>query len=119
MTHRIGSSTKVASAPSAGHIHPHIKTFTEALAAQGYSSATISTKSSLLRKLDRWLQRGPTGIHNFDETAIEQFLRFRGSRGYIRPSDPATLQSFLNHLREKEVLPYPVRRADESPLQKL
>src|SRR5437867_6400383 len=119
MTHRIGSSTKVGPAPPAGQIHPHIETFTASLAAQGYSSATINTKGCLLRKLDRWFQRGRTGIHNFDEAAIEQFLRFRGSGGYIRPSDPATLRSFLNHLREKEILRYPVRRTDDSPLQKL
>src|SRR5438876_4426636 len=119
MTHRIGSSTKVASARPADRIYPHIETFTESLAAQGYSSTTINTKSCLLRKLDRWFQSGPAGIHDFDEAAIEQFLRFRGSGGYIRPSDPATLRSFLNHLREKEVLPYPVKRATNSPLQKL
>jgi integrase len=119
MTHRIGSS-KVASAPPAAQIYPHIETFTESLAAQGYSTTTINTKSCLLRKLDRWFQIGPAGIHNFDEgAAIEQFLCFRGSGGHIRPSDPATLRSFLNHLREKEVLPYPVRRAASSPLQKL
>lgn len=119
MTHRIGSSTQVASTPPADRIYPHIETFTESLAAQGYSSTTINTKSCLLRKLDRWFQSGPAGIHDFDEVAIEQFLRFRGSGGYIRPSDPATLRSFLNHLREKEVLPYPVRRVTNSPLQKL
>jgi site-specific recombinase XerD len=105
--------------PPVETIDPQIESFAESLAAQGYSKVTINQKISILRRLDEWLVRRQIGIHGFDETNIDRFLRSRRNRGYVRPSDPSTLRSLLRHLRETKVISSQPTKRDDSPLQRL
>jgi site-specific recombinase XerD len=113
MKHSMGPVPTVSSA-----MHPHIATFAESLTAQGYSNAAINSKIALLRKLDQWLRCHRMATETFDEARVEQFLRFRRSRGYIRSRNSSTLRLFLKHLREAEVIPHSAS-GKHNPLQQL
>jgi integrase/recombinase XerD len=118
MKHPMRSVPTVSSAPL-NPIHPHIATFAQSLTAQGYSNAAMKSKIGLLHRLDQWLQRRRIATQTFDEARIDQFLGFQRSRGHVRSSDSSTLRSFLKHLREAEVVPYPASNCDQNPLQQL
>lgn len=117
MKHPMRTVPMVSSVPTQNPIYPHITTFAQSLTAQGYSNAAISCKIGLLLKLDQWLQRCRIATETFDEAQVDQFLRFRRSRGYVRSSDASTLRSFLKHLREAGVISYPAIKCNQSPLQ--
>lgn len=119
MKHAMRSVPTVLLAPPLNPIHPHITTFTQSLTEQGYSNAAMKFKIGLLCKLDQWLQGRRIATETFDEARIDQFLGFQRSRGHVRSSDSSTLRSFLKHLREAEVVPYPAIKSDHNPMQQL
>jgi site-specific recombinase XerD len=119
MKHPIPLVPAVSPTPTLSATESHIATFAESLAAQGYSDGTIERKISLLRKFDQWLLRRRIAQETVDDTRADQFFRYRRSRGHVRSSELSTLQSFLKHLREAEVIPHLARRCDHNPLQQL
>ena len=119
MNDRMRLVPTVPSASTPSPIHPHMARFAQSLTAQGYSKAAIGRKIGLLRRLDHWLQHRRIAAEGLNEARVDQFLRFRRSRGHVRSSDSSTLQSFLKHLRDVDVLPCPVGKCDQNPLQQL
>jgi integrase/recombinase XerD len=53
---------------------PHIETFVECLARDGYSCHTIAHHVDSIAHFARWMSRSPLKVEHIDEAAIQRFL---------------------------------------------
>lgn len=95
--------------PAIAHLH----TFATSLIDEGYADMTIRSKLSLLAGLGRWLKRRGLPATKLDEQHITAFVK---GKGVLRRGDRKTLKQFLDHLRDRDVVPAPKLVAQKSPL---
>jgi integrase/recombinase XerD len=94
----------------------HLRTFTTWLTGEGYAQETVQKKLRLLVDLGKWLRGTGRAVSNLDEQVLEAFTEHqrRVHRGDLR-----TFAQFLDHLRERDVVPNRKLVPDQSPLAEL
>ena len=91
----------------------HLRTFATSLLEYGYTDGTVHSKLWLLGDLGRWLRRTKLAVTHLDERLLETFLKHKRR---LRRGEPKTLQQFLDHLRNRAVVPSRKVVRDQSPL---
>jgi site-specific recombinase XerD len=94
----------------------HLRTFTTWLTEEGYAQETVQRKLGWLTDLGKWLRRTGRAVTNLDEQFLEAFAEHRQR---VRRGELRTLDQFLNHLRERDVVPNRELVPDGSPLAEL
>lgn len=103
----------------AGVLGPCLDSFIAAVVEDGYARSTVRERLWVLAELERWLKRRRLALVALDEQALRQFLEKRRHQGRLRKSETRTVHHFLQHLREKGVIPPLEPTVDESPLAAL
>lgn len=94
----------------------HLRTFATWLTEEGYAQGTVQEKLGLLAHLGKWLERTDRTVTNLDEQFLEAFAEHRQR---VCRVNLKTLQQFLAHLRERDVLPDRKLVPDRSPWDEL
>jgi site-specific recombinase XerD len=93
-----------------------LRTFATWLTGEGYAKWTVRLKLRLLANLGEWLEQTNRAVTNLDEQLLEAFAEHRER---VRWGDLRTLADFLNHLRERNVVPDRKLVPAPSPLAEL
>jgi integrase/recombinase XerD len=105
MHDQLFSNPKVLKRFHFGPLGNYIDSFAQILMMQGYQTSTAKHKIRIIAKLSRWLDQKGLGAKDLDETALKQYLLYKGRKGSIFKIEPPTLRAFLKHLREIGVIP--------------
>jgi site-specific recombinase XerD len=97
----------------------HLASFVAAVLKLGYARRTVQNQVCLLGHLERWLGRKRLALVDLQEQEVDRFLMKRRRERHLVSGDLRTAWHFLEHLREKGVVPSPEPTADESPLATL
>ena len=89
----------------AGLFGCHLDSFVAMLSELGYSRASVRLQLWILSDLERWLKRKRLTVVDLNEQAVARFLEKRRRAGCHTRSDARTVHYFLEHLREKDVVP--------------
>ena len=103
----------------AGAFGPYLDSFIAAVSELGHARSTVRERLRVLDDLERWLKRKRLALVALEEQVLKQFLERRRRQGRLRKSATRTVHHFLEHLREKGVIPSPEPTIDESPLTTL
>lgn len=103
----------------AGIFGPHLDSFVATIAKLGYARSTVRAQLWLLDHLERWLKRKSLAVVDLEERVVDQFLVKRRRKGRRSTRERRIVRAFLEHLREKGVIPLPTPTKDESPLETL
>jgi site-specific recombinase XerD len=88
-----------------GPLTPHVDGLWSELAAQGYTSLSISNVARLMAHLSRWLDRERVAPNHLNAEQIERFLRHRKRAGYTAFLSNHGLEPILQHLRGVGIVP--------------
>lgn len=80
----------------------YLAPFATSMRASGYSVGTVQWKLVCLAAFGRWLQKRGRAIAHLDEQCVDAFLK---QKRRLHRGEPRTLQQFLDHLRERCVIP--------------
>lgn len=105
MIARFNPQTKDLQRFQVGPIGPHLQSFADAVAQQGYCDMNGWLKIRLVVKLSRWLQQRRIPLDQLDEAQIAAFLNARWTRLARHVGDQITMTFLLRHLRHIKVLP--------------
>jgi site-specific recombinase XerD len=94
----------------------HLRTFATWLTEEGYAQGSVQEKLGLLVDLGKWLGRTDRTVTNLDEQFLEAFAEHRRR---VHRVNLKTLQQFLAHLRERDVVPDRKLVPGRSPLDEL
>jgi len=97
----------------------HLNSFVSTVLDLGYSRSSVRGKVFVLGKFERWLKRRRLKITDIHEGIIEEFLYLRRRKGRLAKGDPRALHQFLDHLREKGIVPHAEPTIDTSSMGKL
>ena len=103
----------------AGLFGPHLDSFVATVSELGYARSTVRAQLWLLDHLERWLKRKSLAVVDLEEQVVNQFLAKRRRKGRRSRGERRMVGDFLEHLREKGVIPLPAPTIDESPLATL
>jgi integrase/recombinase XerD len=112
MLDQLFSNRKVLKRFHFGPLGSYIDSFAQILMMQGYQTRTAKHKIRIIAALSRWLDQKGLGAKDLDETALKEYLLYKGRRGSIFRIEPPTLRAFLKHLREIGIIPSVVRVDD-------
>lgn len=88
---------------SIGPIAPHLVSFSEFLATQGYSYAAGQRYVREVGHLSRWLDRQGIGIVVLNEETIRRYLKFRYQKAQVQVKR-GPYRQLLNYLRQTGIL---------------
>jgi site-specific recombinase XerD len=111
-----GNSLPVDERLQGNPLELHLRTFTTWLTGEGYAKWTVRLKLRLLAHLGEWLEQTNRAVTNLDTQLLEAFAE---DQPRVRGGDLRTLEDFLNHLRERNVVPDRKLVPDPSPLAEL
>ncbi|MFC1886766.1 site-specific integrase [Thermodesulfobacteriota bacterium] len=78
----------------------YIPVFTSFLSSQGFTPASLRSKTQILRNFNHWIGKRHINVCELDEGTIDAFFKQRPRPGYVRRGDFSTLCSLLGWLRE-------------------
>jgi len=102
---RFNPQTKDLQRFQVGPIGPHLQSFAEAVAQQGYCDVNGWLKIRLVAKMSRWLQRRRVPLDQLNEAQVAAFLNARWKRLARHAGAQITMTFLLRHLRQIKVLP--------------
>jgi len=91
----------------------HLRTFAASLMEDGYSDSALHSKISLLADFGQWWGRSGLEEKNLDERLVDSFV---SDAHAVRRGDLKTFEQFLDHLRNRDVIPDRKIISDTSPL---
>lgn len=97
----------------------HIETYAALSIDLGYHRSTIRVQLWLLAKLGIWLERKGFTVTDLSEDVTDRFLAQVSSREHRRCGNERTLFRFLEHLRDKCLIPIRKHKVDKSPLGRI
>ncbi len=90
-----------------------LRALATSLVEDGYADQTVRSKLRLLDELGRWFGLTGLTVAHLDERHVEAFVKHRRQ---VRRGDLKTLEQFLDHLRNRAVIPDRAPVRDLSPL---
>jgi integrase/recombinase XerD len=97
----------------------HLSSFATSLKEDGYADATVRAKLSLLADFGQGLGRSGLAITELGERFTETFFAEKERKGRVHRGNRETVRQFLDHLRERNVVPGVKATRDESPLTEI
>jgi site-specific recombinase XerD len=94
----------------------YLAPFATSLMEDGYADTTMQSKLWLLADFGQWLGRSGRAITELDERLVETFITDKGRKGRVHRGNRETVRQFLDHLRERNVVPGVKPTRDDSPL---
>jgi site-specific recombinase XerC len=94
----------------------HLSPFAASLKEDGYAEASMQSKLSLLADFGQWLGRRRFAITDLGEQFADTFFAEKQRKGRVHRGNRETVRQFLDHLRERNVVPGVKATRDESPL---
>src|SRR5271166_1511746 len=91
----------------------HLRTFATSLLESGCRNKTVQEKLYLLANFGRWFRRSGRSASQIDEFLTKAFVKHKQR---VHAGGLRTLQQFLDHLRERKVIPDRKLVRDQSPL---
>jgi site-specific recombinase XerD len=101
----------------AGLFGVHLESFITTVVELGYCRPTVRHRLRVLHDFERWLKWRKLALVNLNQHVANKFLEARRHKGRLRKGDARGIHHFLEHLREKGVIPSPAPTVDESPLK--
>lgn len=92
----------------------HLAPFAMSIRASGYTVGTVQWKLVCLAAFGRWLRKTGRTITHLDEQCADVFLK---QKRCLHRGEARTLQQFLDHLRDRAVIPKRNLVRDRSPLE--
>jgi site-specific recombinase XerD len=114
---RKGTSAASTQRMCVGPIAPHIDSFAQFLADEGYARVTVKSKYSLVADLSHWLKRRRVPLAQLDERKLKRF--YAHHRHSIRRGDVSTGPQLLKLLRGLAVVPALPQKTDRTVLGQL
>jgi integrase/recombinase XerD len=93
-----------------------LRTFATWLTGEAYAQKTVQRKLRLLTELWNWLGRTGRVVTDLDERLLQAFAEYKQR---VCCGDLRTLQQFLDHLRERDVVPDRKPVPDQPPWAEL
>ena len=103
----------------AGLFGSHLDSFVATVSKLGYARSTVRERLRLLGDLEQWLKRKRLVLVDLQEQVVKRFLETRRRAGRLRNGDARTVHHFLEHLRDKAIIPSTELPIDRSPLTML
>jgi len=97
------------------YLGAYLDSFAAADTAAGYAGSTVRTQLKLLWKFGRWLEQRRIRLSDLHEEHLKRFLAESSWKDPLRRGYGATLQRFLDHLRERGVAGSAKTSIDDSP----
>jgi integrase/recombinase XerD len=97
----------------------HLSPFATALMEDGYAEATMHSKLWLVADFGQWLGRSGLAVATLDERLAETFFADKRRKRRVHRGDRETIRQFMNHLRERSVLPGVIPTRDDSPISNI
>jgi integrase/recombinase XerD len=94
----------------------HLSPFAASLKEDGYADATMQSKLCLLADFGQWLGRRGRAVAELEERLVETFFAEKRRKDRVHRGDRETVRQFLDHLRERNIVPGVEPTCDESPL---
>lgn len=98
-----------------GPLGPHLDGYAQILWQQGYARASGAERVRTIAQLSRWLGQKKLPVNNLNEERIAEFVQSKPKRRWRR-GNKATLEKFLQYLRQGGIIARPVVCAKASPL---
>src|SRR5579863_4363251 len=92
---------------------PHLGAFATSLSESGYTNGTVQVKVIFLTGFGRWLRKTGRTVARLDEQCANAFVR---QKRRVHRGEPKTLRQFINHLRQRGLVPDRKLLCDRSPL---
>ncbi len=102
-----------------GPVGPHLDSYAATLADLGYTASTGRDYLGMLSELGQWLARHDVCIKEVDEQVADAFIDERRREGRLRRGQARTIHCFMNHLRDKGVVPPVEVDETEAPMDLL
>lgn len=94
----------ISQCPQPSPLENYIPVFTSLLSSEGYTPASLRSKTQILRNFSLWIGKRQIKVCELDEVTIDAFFKQHPRPGFVRRGDLSTLCSLLEWLREiKEV----------------
>lgn len=113
MIARFNPQTKDLQRFQVGPIGPHLQSFADAVARQGYCDVNGWLKIRLVAKLSRWLQQRRISLDQLNEAQVAAFFNARWKHLARHVGDQITMTFLLRHLRQIKVLPPPLANGSD------
>ena len=97
------------------YLGAYLDSFAAADTAVGYAGSTVRAQLKLLWKFGRWLEQRRIPPSDLHEENLKQFLAESNWKDPLRRGYGATLQRFLDHLRQRGVVVSAEIPIDDSP----
>lgn len=110
---RFNPQTKDLQRFQVGPIGPHLQSFADAVARQGYCDVNGWLKIRLVAKLSRWLQQRRISLDQLNEAQVAAFFNARWKHLARHVGDQITMTFLLRHLRQIKVLPPPLANGSD------
>jgi site-specific recombinase XerD len=119
MSKQLLSETGIFQCPQLGPLANYIPAFTSILSFQGFTPASLRSKTQIVRKFSLWLGKRQIKVCELDEGAIDAFFKQHPRPGYVRRGDFSTLCSLLEWLREIQEVKTLLPEVDNSELDRI
>jgi len=97
----------------------HIPVFSSLLSSQGFTPASLRSKTQIVRNFSRWTGNRQIKVCELDEGAIDAFFKQHPRPGYVRRGDYSTLCTLLEWLREIQEVKALLPQDDNSELHRI
>ncbi len=119
MSAQLLSEAGISQCPQLGPLDNYIPVFTSLLSSQGFTPASLRSKTQIVRNFSRWIGKRQIKVCELDEETIDAFFKQHPRPGYVRRGDFSTLCSLLEWLREIQEVKALLPEDDNSELHRI
>jgi site-specific recombinase XerD len=119
MSKQLLSETAISQCSQLGPLDNYIPIFTSLLSFQGFTPASLRSKTQIVRNLSLWMCKRQIRVCELDEGTIDVFFKQHLRPGYIRRGDFSTLCRLLEWLREIREVKTLLPQIDTSELDRI
>jgi len=119
MSKQLLSETEISQCPHFSPLDNFIPDFTSLLLSQGFTPASLRSKTQIVHNFSLWIGKQQTKIRELAEGSIDSFFKQHPRPGYVRRGDFSTLCSLLKWLREIQEVKALLPEDDNSELHSI
>lgn len=109
----------ISQRPQVGPLGNFIPAFISLLSSEGYTPASIRSKTQILRNFSLWIGKRQIKVYELDEAIIDAFFKQHPRPGFVRRGDFSTLCSLIEWLREIQEVKALLPEDDNSELHRI
>ena len=96
-----------------------VDSFASSLLDFGYAKSTVQGQLRLIVELVHWLERRKIQVVDLEEEVVGLFIDGRRHEGHLRRGERHTACRFVEHVREKGLIPAAQVHPEASPITQL